>query len=548
MKEENDTPIFGKNAGSGQSIDGVSAQPTGAVQAAQAAQSAHAAQAGVQAAQAGAQAVDIVEQVENPDGSVTTRVDEVVVAADGTPVAENIPPVGGEAAGGVVAGGTAVGDVTNGVAGMPGVQNTPIGSAPGSVAAPKKKKKTGLIVGCVIGGVAVIGGGVAGAIAFNSYYNSPETIATDAITNLFKSEPMMTNTVTEVDLGSMGAYMGVDSVKIEANESTNGDGEGSGTITASVKADAGDFSMKVGNAVSKDGVIYLKLDGVSDLYDKYSANLPYATARVLSGFENIISEADGQWYKIDIPELVDKYYSAFGLSKSDAKTIKGLYKCLFNTFSSMPDYLRDLGEVYREYPFASMVEYTGSSSPKHGGKLYNVKLDAGKLMDFMKKAVDTKAADDIAACMDDAGISASTVSSYTNINGKSSKKSSSKTFKEVLSESRESLKESIDNAKEDVAKAQESLDEMMEEMPDYYIEIDGSHHIIGMGSEISQSGMKSTMDTEITYGKSEVSIPSDAKSIDSLIDDVIDELNNMSAVDYSDVYAIDTDAIDISEI
>ena len=121
-------------------------------------------------------------------------------------------------------------------------------------------------------------------------------------------------------------------------------------------------------------------------------------------------------------------------------------------------------------------------------------------------------------------------------------------MQEEITKSMTFLKESIDNAKEDVAKAQESLDEMMEEMPDYYIEIDGSHHIIGMGSEISQSGMKSTMDTEITYGKSEVSIPSDAKSIDSLIDDVIDELNNMSAVDYSDVYAIDTDAIDISEI
>ena len=123
-----------------------------------------------------------------------------------------------------------------------------------------KKKKTGLIIGVVLGVIVLISI-VSAALVYFLWWQNPEKMVTDAMSSAIMSKKMTANGKVVVDMRDQG--------KIELNVKTATDsGKSKANIDAKfdVKGVEKNIPLKGDAVLDSDGTIYVKINNFKDLY------------------------------------------------------------------------------------------------------------------------------------------------------------------------------------------------------------------------------------------------------------------------------------------
>lgn len=123
-----------------------------------------------------------------------------------------------------------------------------------------KKKKTGLIIGVVLGVIVLISI-VSAALVYFLWWQNPEKMVTDAMSSAIMSKKMTANGKVVVDMRDQG--------KIELNVKTATDsGKSKANIDAKldIKGVENSIPLKGDAVLDSDGTIYVKINNFKDLY------------------------------------------------------------------------------------------------------------------------------------------------------------------------------------------------------------------------------------------------------------------------------------------
>ena len=123
-----------------------------------------------------------------------------------------------------------------------------------------KKKKTGLIIGVVLGVIVLISI-VSAALVYFLWWQNPEKMVTDAMSSAIMSKKMTANGKVVVDMRDQG--------KIELNVKTATDsGKSKANIDAklNIKGVEKNIPLKGDAVLDSDGTIYVKINNFKDLY------------------------------------------------------------------------------------------------------------------------------------------------------------------------------------------------------------------------------------------------------------------------------------------
>ena len=123
-----------------------------------------------------------------------------------------------------------------------------------------KKKKTGLIIGIVLGVIALIAI-ISAVLVYFLWWQNPEKMVTDAVSNAIMAKKMTADGKVVIDMRDQG--------KIELNVKTATDsGKSKANIDAklNIKGVEKNIPLKGDAVLDNDGTIYVKINNFKDLY------------------------------------------------------------------------------------------------------------------------------------------------------------------------------------------------------------------------------------------------------------------------------------------
>jgi len=123
-----------------------------------------------------------------------------------------------------------------------------------------KKKKTGLIIGVVLGVIALIAI-ISAVLVYFLWWQNPEKMVTDAVSNAIMAKKMTADGKVVIDMRDQG--------KIELNVKTATDsGKSKANIDAklNIKGVEKNIPLKGDAVLDNDGTIYVKINNFKDLY------------------------------------------------------------------------------------------------------------------------------------------------------------------------------------------------------------------------------------------------------------------------------------------
>ena len=129
-----------------------------------------------------------------------------------------------------------------------------------SVPMQPKKKKTGLIIGIVLGVIALIAI-ISAVLVYFLWWQNPEKMVTDAVSNAIMAKKMTADGKVVIDMRDQG--------KIELNVKTATDsGKSKANIDAklNIKGVEKNIPLKGDAVLDNDGTIYVKINNFKDLY------------------------------------------------------------------------------------------------------------------------------------------------------------------------------------------------------------------------------------------------------------------------------------------
>lgn len=358
--------------------------------------------------------------------------------------------------------------------------------------APKEKKKggKGKVVGCIIGAVAVLGGGGFGvAYALTS---SPEKVALYAISDFLSTKSLGINGVIEVYSNSSLSQNPFKSVKLELKSEQKDSKDFNTNATISVNFNNKEYSVSLGAVVVQDYTIYVKVSSLKEaakqiIKELVAGNSSYSTYTELYEdlADKVAGEIDGIWWKLSVPELIDE---ADIVSSSDKEKAKDAYKCLIDAAKKSSE--KDYAKIYKDNAFVKLEAHSGDEKFSGKGTAYDVTIDADKFMNF---------ADAMTNEVDGLGLKDCT-KKLNDINGVSSKYTTQKLEKD-------------------------DIEKVIEKMPKMVVTIDGflfMRSLTGFyttfGSDASYSGK-----IDLTFNKNvnKIEAPSDAKPVTDLYKNVV---------------------------
>ena len=288
-----------------------------------------------------------------------------------------------------------------------------------------KKGKAGLIVGIII--ALLILGGAGAFIAVYAINSQPENILASSIDKFINAKNISTSGTISLDLDENST--GIDDATLTLGVSTGGNNESGNLSLAVTMADGTKIDdLSVGETLVSDGILYLRFDGLEDLYDKYlSQYIPnYTTVNIVdystpnnqtvevqsttttsnlinSYLSDAISKIDGEWFEISIDDVLDSNYISSTMTSSDKKAIKTTYNCVTDTLiNGGQKYSKELSNLYGQHKFITMT--SGQDS------YYNISFAASPLTDFLNAIPSTSLVSDFATCV---GIDTSTINAVT---------------------------------------------------------------------------------------------------------------------------------------
>lgn len=258
-----------------------------------------------------------------------------------------------------------------------------------------KKKKPLFIVGIILAILIVIGGGV-GAFAFFSWKNSPDTIALDIFSSLMKEKNV--TTTGKIKLTNNGLSSSYDSVEISLKNIINSDANASLSADVTIKADE-DRRIGLSGIYLSNGDLYFKLEDKSDAYSPAfelkdildSMSVDSAASASLISTEEIfdMSDLDGTWWKISIPEIAEVLSEYFG--SAIGSMVDSIYSCTTDAMKEIYQNSNDQVELYKKNNFLSLKEKSKN--------VYDASIDRNKFVSFINGMSETSGMKKLNSCL-----------------------------------------------------------------------------------------------------------------------------------------------------
>ena len=238
--------------------------------------------------------------------------------------------------------------------------------------APKKKKKTGLIVGIIV--AVLLAGGVVGGILFYNAHEAPEKQVSDAVMNALSEQFVASTSGSSAD--ELGGLKMSFSGSIKSPESDSDE-----TIDIKLSADV---------ALKDTETLYVKIDGVKEAIDGLMDGVDDAgddeSAKLANEIvDSVVKEVDDKWIAITSDDVEDD--SGFDcLSKASEKL-------------SSESYSKKVKGIYEKYPF---VHYKKDSKIEtiDGLNYYEVEIDEEKNEKFDEEFQKTDEYKEFSTCME----------------------------------------------------------------------------------------------------------------------------------------------------
>lgn len=178
-----------------------------------------------------------------------------------------------------------------------------------------KKKKTGLIIGIVLGVIALIAI-ISAVLVYFLWWQNPEKMVTDAVSNAIMAKKMTADGKVVIDVRDQG--------KIELNvKAATESGKSKANIDAKldVKGVKKNIPLKGDAVLDSDGTIYVKINNFKDLYgtlleivmeSSSGGNLSRSQIetyrdQTLKKLNSEINKMNGTWMKISPDEIGSEY-------------------------------------------------------------------------------------------------------------------------------------------------------------------------------------------------------------------------------------------------
>lgn len=178
-----------------------------------------------------------------------------------------------------------------------------------------KKKKTGLIIGIVLGVIALIAI-ISAVLVYFLWWQNPEKMVTDAVSNAIMAKKMTADGKVVIDMRDQG--------KIELNVKTATDsGKSKANIDArlNIKGVEKNIPLKGDAVLDSDGTIYVKINNFKDLYGTLLEIVMESSSggkmsrtqmeayrdQTLKKLNSEINKMNGTWMKISPDEIGSEY-------------------------------------------------------------------------------------------------------------------------------------------------------------------------------------------------------------------------------------------------
>lgn len=244
---------------------------------------------------------------------------------------------------------------------------------------PKKKGRKGLVITIIaVVLVVLLAGGAAAAYKF--WYQNPQKVISDAMTNVVKAKSLTYtgNLSVEYDGGKIAIDMD------GANPNLT---SGQLNVKATITYQGKDYKVNGAGMVDKDGNFYVKLTNIRDIFDSLTKQLGVTT----HAFDDFITKTDDKWIKISSDDIdnLDK----------DANTTKECVMGVLNKFNDDKTAKQELADVYKKHPFVNSVNDLDSQSINGMDSMgYTITLDKDKEKAFADDVRNTQLAKDLRNC------------------------------------------------------------------------------------------------------------------------------------------------------
>lgn len=286
---------------------------------------------------------------------------------------------------------------------------TPVATTPQPtpvVAAPQKKK-TGLIIGIIIG-VLLLLGGIIFAIWYFAFYQNPENVAFDAMNKFFSAEHVSPHGAIATKITTDDDYE-ITLTLMATNASRRLPNASNVDLILGIVDDQGEsltekaIQLGIGTVQMSDGVVYFKLDKLTQLFDQLIHEIVPASCgelqdclgvpeSVQTALYDLADLMDEQWWRISLSEILEEIDD---LEVWQADVITDLYTCAIDAMSA--DNGAELASLYRRNSFVKVERIAVDSYPS-GTSAYSASLDYYALSAFVNAAKNIKSANAFYDC------------------------------------------------------------------------------------------------------------------------------------------------------
>ena len=252
-----------------------------------------------------------------------------------------------------------------------------------------KKKKTGLIIGVVLGVVVFISI-VSAALVYFLWWQNPEKMVTDAMSSAIMSKKMTADGKVVVDMRDQG--------KIELNVKTATDsGKSKANIDAKLNIKGVEKSIPLDGdmVLGDDGTIYVKINNFKDLYSSLlevvmesssggkmsRAQIEAYRDQTLKKLNSEINKMNGTWMKVSPDEIGDEYKCGIDALKK---------------FQNDESARKELAQLYQKNSFFTIKD--SKISDRNGGRGFELQGDNSKLSKFSDELKNSSAGKALGKC------------------------------------------------------------------------------------------------------------------------------------------------------
>lgn len=276
----------------------------------------------------------------------------------------------------------------------------PVSEEPaGTVVAPAKKKKTGLIVLIVILVLAIIGGAVAAILILNPFGNGngggnggDKDAVSKAIVKLLSStegpKKLGTKGTVEVTAGSASIPFKTIDATIDAGYDVE-TGKSSGDVTLGVAFSSTDETTIKVSEMLVDKKLYLKATTDKEV-DTTDIDEDDETAQYSLMIASVINMLGGKWISMSLTDATSGLPS--GSTNETAQ-------CLIEAMKDTSDTKIDLGSIYENNKFVTSSTDSLKISKKND-PLYKLGVDSEKAASFVNAVANELGSSDAAKCID----------------------------------------------------------------------------------------------------------------------------------------------------